>query len=109
MKADGGAPVDCSSVAGRATDRRASAGDLGGVATHQLSPANAPATTRTAKILRGLERDHVRANNRRTVYWHVAILKDAIRVLQLNIPSDFKYWPVYHKVQSSTGSTLMCV
>ena len=34
-------------------------------------------------------------------------LKDAIRVLQLNIPSYVKYSVVYQNVQSSTGSMLI--
>jgi len=31
-------------------------------------------------------------------------LNDPTRVLQLNAPSDFKYWLMYQKVQSSDGS-----
>jgi len=38
-----------------------------------------------------------------------AILKETMRVLQLNVPLAFRYWPVYQKVQSSTGSTDMWV
>jgi len=34
-------------------------------------------------------------------------LNDAIHVLQLNEPLDFKYSVVYQNVQSSTGSTVM--
>jgi len=41
---------------------------------------------------------------RQSHYWHVAILNDPRRVLQLNVPLDFKYSVVYQKVQSSTGS-----
>ena len=38
---------------------------------------------------------------------HEGNLKFAMRVLQLNAPSLFKYSVVYQNVQSSTGSTLM--
>jgi len=31
-------------------------------------------------------------------------LKEAMRVLQLKVPSVFKYWLVYQNVQSSAGS-----
>ncbi len=34
-------------------------------------------------------------------------LKEAMRVLQLNVPLVFRYSFVYQKVQSSTGSMLM--
>ena len=40
-------------------------------------------------------------------YMQPLILNDAMRVLQLNEPSAFRYSVVYQKVQSSTGSTLM--
>src|SRR6267143_3583283 len=40
-------------------------------------------------------------------YWQPEILKDASRVLQLNVPLDFRYSVVYQKVQSSTGSVAM--
>src|SRR5438045_1448554 len=38
---------------------------------------------------------------------HEGNLNEAIRVLQLNVPSVFRYSLVYQKVQSSTGSILM--
>src|SRR5260370_1966859 len=40
-------------------------------------------------------------------HWQPGNLKEVIRVLQLNVPLDFKYSVVYQKVQSSTGSTLI--
>ena len=36
-------------------------------------------------------------------------LKEAMRVLQLNVPVAFRYSLVYQKVQSSTGSTVMAL
>jgi len=38
---------------------------------------------------------------------HPGNLNEAICVLQLKVPLDFKYSFVYQKVQSSTGSTVM--
>ena len=40
---------------------------------------------------------------------HGANLKEAMRVLQLNVPFAFKYSVVYQKVQSSTGSTVIAL
>jgi hypothetical protein len=40
-------------------------------------------------------------------HWHEGNLKEAMRVLQLNVPLAFRYSVVYQKVQSSTGSMAM--
>ena len=42
-------------------------------------------------------------------YWQPATLKVAIRVCQLKVPEVRRYWLVYQKVQSSTGSTVMAL
>jgi hypothetical protein len=40
-------------------------------------------------------------------YWQPGNLNEAMRVLQLKLPVDFRYSVVYQNVQSSTGSTVI--
>jgi hypothetical protein len=42
-------------------------------------------------------------------HWQPGNLNEAMRVLQLKLPVDFKYSVVYQKVQSLTGSTVIAL